>query len=159
MKQCLLARNGACTVQPIFEQKRQSKRKRHFDELAEDSRLDDPEDCFRVNVFNAALDILITQLKQRFTAMITVTDRFSVLTPTVLSRTDEREIIQLATKLQREYQDDLSQEFPLQLVCLKATLRNEIYKLSSIKQLAHMIIQGGPKKTGLFLIVNNFFCT
>jgi len=34
----------------------------------------------------------------------------------------------------------VSQEFPLQLVCLKATLRNEIYKLSSIKQLAHMII-------------------
>ena len=137
-------------VQPIFEQKRQSKRKRQFDELAEDSRLDDPEDCFRVNVFNAALDILITQLKQRFTAMITVTDRFSVLTPTVLSRTDEREIIQLATKLQREYQDDLSREFPLQLVCLKATLRNEIYKLSSIKQLAHDNTGWAKKKPDCF---------
>jgi hypothetical protein len=39
-------------VAPTFEQKRKrkSKRKRNFTELAEDSRLTDPEDCCRINV-------------------------------------------------------------------------------------------------------------
>ena len=45
-------------VAPTFEQKRKSKRKRHSDELAEDSRLTDPEDCFRINVIYAVLDIV-----------------------------------------------------------------------------------------------------
>jgi len=38
-------------VAPTFEQKRKSERKRHFDELTEDSRLTDPAECFRINVF------------------------------------------------------------------------------------------------------------
>jgi hypothetical protein len=38
-------------VKPAFQEKRQFKHKRHFDELAEDSRLTDAEDCFRINVF------------------------------------------------------------------------------------------------------------
>ena len=40
----------------------------NFDELAEDSRLGDPEDCFRVNVFYKMLDIASDQISQRFAA-------------------------------------------------------------------------------------------
>jgi len=73
-------------VAPTFEQKRKSKRKRHFDELAEDSRLTDPEECFRINVFYAVLDIVNSLMKQRLAAMLAVNEKFSVLNPTVLSQ-------------------------------------------------------------------------
>jgi len=65
-------------VAPTFEQKRKSKRKRHFDELAEDSQLTHPEECFRINVFYAVLDIANSQLKQRFAAMLAVNKQFCV---------------------------------------------------------------------------------
>ena len=66
---------------------------RHFNELAEDSRLGDPEDCFRVDVFYKMLDIASNQISQRFAAMLTVTEEFSVLNRAHLSRPDEHEIL------------------------------------------------------------------
>ena len=123
-----------------FAEKRFAKRKRHFDELVEDSRLSYPEDCFRVNVFYKMLDIVSNQITQRFAAMIIVTEKFSVLNPVNLSRLDEHEILEAATRLQEEYPDDLSEAFPMQLVSFKASLKTDIEKASSIKQLAHMLI-------------------
>jgi len=102
-------------VAPIFEQKRKSKRKRHFDELAEESRLTDPEECFCISVFYAVLDIVNSQLKQRFAAMLAVNEKFSVLNPTVLSQLDEFNIMQKSTKLLEDYPDNLSSAFPIQL--------------------------------------------
>jgi len=84
-------------VAPTFEQKRKSKRKRHFDELAEDSRLTDPEECFQINVFYAVLDIVNSLMKQRLAAMLAVNEKFSVLNPDVLSQRDEFNIMQKAT--------------------------------------------------------------
>ena len=52
-----------------FERIRISKIKRHFDELSEDTRLTDPEDSFRVNVFYVTVDTVTTQLQQRLIAM------------------------------------------------------------------------------------------
>jgi hAT family C-terminal dimerisation region len=127
-------------VAPTFEQKRKSKRKRHFDELAEDSRLTDPEDCFRINVFYAVLDIVNSQLKQRFAAMLAVNEKFSVLNPAVLSQLDEFNIMQKATKLQEDYPDDLSSAFPIQLACFRASMKTEIDKATSVKCLAKMLI-------------------
>ena len=48
-----------------FAEKRIANRKRHFDELAEDSRLINSEDCFRVNVFYKILDIASNHIVQR----------------------------------------------------------------------------------------------
>jgi hypothetical protein len=127
-------------VAPCFADKRRTKRKRHFDELADDSRLSDPEDCFRVNVFYKMLDIASNQITQRFAAMTTVVQKFAALNPVNLTRLDEHEIVEAATRLQEEYSDDLSEAFAMQLVSFKASLKTDIEKLSSIKQLAHMLI-------------------
>ena len=40
--------------------------KQHYEELCEDKRLSDPESHFRVNIFNANLDIIINQLPLNF---------------------------------------------------------------------------------------------
>jgi len=127
-------------VAPTFDQKRKSKRKRHFDELAEDSRLTDPEECFRINVFYAVLDIVNSQLKQRFATMLAVNEKFSVLNPAVLSQLDEFNIMQKATKLQEDYLVDLSSAFPIQLACFRASMKTEIDKATSVKCLAKMLI-------------------
>jgi hypothetical protein len=127
-------------VTPSYAEKRKTKRKRHFDELAEDSRLTDPEDCFRVNVFYKMLDIASGQITQRFAAVTHVVEKFSVLNPIKLTQLAECEIVEAATRLQVEYSDDLSEAFPMQLVSFKASLKNNIEKMSSIKQLAHMLI-------------------
>ena len=54
LKQLYCYVSQKCGVKPAFEEKRQSMQaqlhKRHFDEIAEDSRLTDAEDCFWVNV-------------------------------------------------------------------------------------------------------------
>ena len=38
--------------------------KRHFDEICEDERLQDPESLFKVNIFYRVLDIIINQLSR-----------------------------------------------------------------------------------------------
>jgi hypothetical protein len=53
-------------VTPCFADKRKTKRKRHFDELADDSRLSDPEDCFRINVYYKMIDTASSQITRRF---------------------------------------------------------------------------------------------
>ena len=72
----------------------------------------DAEDCFRVNVFYAMLDIVNTQMKQRFAAMVTVTEKFAVLkftvlNPAALSEIEDFYLTQKAKKLQEDYPDDL----------------------------------------------------
>lgn len=56
-------------INPEFPKTRQRKVKRHFDEICEDERLQDPESLFKVNVFYRVLDIIINQLRSHFLGM------------------------------------------------------------------------------------------
>ncbi|GBP12557.1 hypothetical protein EVAR_10226_1 [Eumeta japonica] len=49
-----------------FQEKRQRKVKKHFDELAADHRFPNREEIFKVQIFNNIVDILIAQLNTRF---------------------------------------------------------------------------------------------
>ncbi|KAF4100132.1 hypothetical protein G5714_018328 [Onychostoma macrolepis] len=51
-------------VKQTFENERNRRAKRHFDEFCQDERLADAESYFKVNVFNACLDIIISQLSR-----------------------------------------------------------------------------------------------
>ena len=68
-----------------FQDKSIKKTKRHFDELAGDHRFNDPEDRFRINIFNRVLDIVNAQLQTRFKGMNDVVSRFSVLSQLISS--------------------------------------------------------------------------
>ena len=64
--------------------------KQHYDELCEDERLSDPESHFRVNVFNASLDIIVNQLLQSFVALCETRKHFQAIQPSELnSATDD----------------------------------------------------------------------
>lgn len=127
-------------IKAKFKDKRVSKTKRHFDELAEDSRLTNAEQRFRINVFNCLIDTVTSQLTQRFTQMNYLVTKFSIPFPHVLSSTVERDILSQATFLQKEYSSVLSEAFPLQLVTFASSLKSEIENVSSVKDLAHLLI-------------------
>ncbi len=56
-------------VKQTFENERNRRVKRHFDEFCQDERLADAESYFKVNVLNACLVIIISQLNLRFSAL------------------------------------------------------------------------------------------
>ena len=57
-----------------------------------------------------------------------------------MSSTPEHDIVAQATALQKDYSTDLSEAFPVQLVTFASSLQSEIAKLSSVKDLAHLLI-------------------
>jgi len=58
----------------------------------------------------------------------------------VLSSVPEHDIVSQATALQKEYSCDLSDAFPVELVTLASSFKSEIAQLSSVKDLAHLLI-------------------
>ena len=55
-----------------FQEKRQRKVKKHFDELAADHRFLNREKIFKIEIFNNVLDRVISQLDTRFIGMSAV---------------------------------------------------------------------------------------
>ena len=45
-----------------FEKRRQRGVKRFFDELASDSRIEDSEKAFKINIFHRTIDVAVTQV-------------------------------------------------------------------------------------------------
>ena len=125
-------------INPTFSCKRQKLVKKHFDELSYDHRFEH-EDDFRVNVFNFVLDIVINQIEKRFQGMHEVSTVFAFLAPTQLVKLQEQDILKSAEALQLKYKEDLSAEFPLQTVMIATMLRDEIVKISTIKDLAELL--------------------
>ena len=126
---------NVCTKWNIMEtlsRKIISKTERYFDELFEDTRLTDPEDSFRVNIFNVTVYTLTTQLQQRFFAMKYLAEKLSVSNPDVLAQSNDQQVLQRAEALQREYEDDLSPAFPMQMVLFRVSMQAEIATLHSI---------------------------
>ncbi|OCT96206.1 hypothetical protein XELAEV_18013881mg [Xenopus laevis] len=123
-----------------FENKRIAKVKRHCDELCQDERLEDPETRFKTEIFYGSLDIIIAQLTSRFNGMTTVVERFRLLHPHVLAMEKDDELFAAATKLEQYYQEDVSPDFPRQLMSFRSTLRDEICKCCTVKDLAQLLI-------------------
>lgn len=126
-------------VSPEFDEKRNRKVKKHFDELCQDERLLDSEKNFKVCVFCATLDIVISQLNFRFEAMSEISKLFSVLSPAFLLQAEDAEITKQVKILVHEYEEDLSVDLCSQLKAFTGALRPEIEKLSSIRQLAELL--------------------
>uniref|UniRef100_A0A8C3A271 HAT C-terminal dimerisation domain-containing protein n=1 Tax=Cyclopterus lumpus TaxID=8103 RepID=A0A8C3A271_CYCLU len=114
-------------ISPTFLQKRARRTKRHFDELCEDERLLDPEEHFKVSVFYQTVDIAITQVTRRFSGMQEVSDN---------------DMYQSASALAEQYSDDLSADFPDQVLALRQALKFAIREIKngSIYDLANTLI-------------------
>ncbi|KAJ4930978.1 hypothetical protein JOQ06_025279, partial [Pogonophryne albipinna] len=119
---------------------RKRRMKRHFDELSQDERLSDGESRFRINVFNASLDIINSQLSQRFTSMRETNELFQAIHPGTLNRAQDNALHQHAQRLADHYSRDLSLSFPVQLLAFRACFKTEIAKEPSVKDMTKMLI-------------------
>uniref|UniRef100_A0A672HGU4 HAT C-terminal dimerisation domain-containing protein n=1 Tax=Salarias fasciatus TaxID=181472 RepID=A0A672HGU4_SALFA len=127
-------------VNKNFEDVRQRKVKKHFEELSQDERLADPESYYRVQVFTACLDVVISQLAHRFTGLRATVNTFNVIQPDTLCNATDDELVLQANALVEKYKQDISLEFPMQLVSFRGCLRESIAKVKTIRELTHLLI-------------------
>ncbi|KAJ4947940.1 hypothetical protein JOQ06_009969 [Pogonophryne albipinna] len=127
-------------AQSEFTEIRKRRMKRHFDELSQDERLSDGESRFRINVFNASLDIINSQLSQRFTSMRETNKLLQAIHPGTLNRAQGNALHQHAQRLADHYSRDLSPSFPVQLLAFRACFKTEIAKEPSVKDMTKMLI-------------------
>jgi len=116
--------------------------KKHFDEINhvdEDRRMDITEDNFRVTVFLPIIDTALSQLQGRFEGMKTVHNNFDFLTPSMILDSEESELIKTAYDFVQFYQNDISSDFPRQLLSLKENLKN--MKLKTIRDLSDFLLE------------------
>ncbi|KAK0139198.1 Zinc finger MYM-type protein 1 [Merluccius polli] len=143
--------------QTQFETTRARKVKRHFDELSEDSRLTDAESNFRVNIFNACLDIIIQQLSQRFTSLTGTSNLFEAIHPSTLQQAQDEELHQAPRRLTEHYSRDIAPSFPGQLLSFRTCFRDLIPTQKSVMDLAKVLIVNHPAVTSTFSEVCTVF--
>lgn len=127
-------------VKVEFQNKRIKKTKKYFEELCQDERLSDGEGRFRVNIFHGCLDIICNQLLNRFESLKNVIQTFRVLQPKELTKITDQELHREAVIFADTYAEDIGDKFPEQLLCLRSCLKKQIEKLSSVKELANLLI-------------------
>ncbi|GFY74280.1 hypothetical protein TNIN_475261 [Trichonephila inaurata madagascariensis] len=73
-----------------FEKKRHRKVKQFFDDFNADEKLQDRERLFKMDVFKANVDVITTQLKNRFESINGIYKSFSFLSPkNIISTTND----------------------------------------------------------------------
>ena len=83
-------------AQNAFEDTRRRKARCHFDVLCEDERLSSGESSFRVNNFNAKIDIVIHQLSNRFKSLRATSSLTPSIPPTTLVNADDDALYETA---------------------------------------------------------------
>lgn len=120
-------------VNQEFSNKRKKITKKHFDELAQDFRFENNEHAFKINVFYKVLDVVCCQLHNRFVGMNEVCNLFNFMSPSILISLPEKDIMKYSQKIQLKYSNDLSAEFPLQLIMLVSMTSFKKRRVSQVK--------------------------
>nr|CAD7399967.1 unnamed protein product [Timema cristinae] len=102
-------------VAPNFTDSRSRKKKRMFDEVQADDPIMDTEKRFQVEVFNRSLDIITTQLTERFASITEMCACFKCLKPYFLTDSGDKEILDSCKPLVLKYPDDISPNIGQQL--------------------------------------------
>ena len=140
-----------------FTATRVKKVKRHFDELSEDSRLSDAEHYFRVNVFNACIDVVTQQLSQRFVSLNRTAHLFEAIHPTTLQRAKDEELYEMARRVSDHYSRDIDCSFPGQLVSFRACFKEQIARQTTVLNLTKLLIVDHPAVSSTFTEVCTAF--
>ena len=82
-----------------------------------------------MSVFYATLDIIVAQVARRFDSMREVARRFGFLRPQELVSRSDSELYKSASTLAEQYSDDLSGDFPDQILAFRSALGPVLKKL------------------------------
>jgi hypothetical protein len=105
-----------------FKDTRNRKTKRFYDELANDERLLNSLDRFRVNVFNVTLDTCINKVLMRFESFHAISTRFGFMIPAQFNQISDVEFCNSASMFAMLYEDDVSQDVVGQFLSLRSCL-------------------------------------
>ncbi|XP_077974734.1 zinc finger MYM-type protein 1-like [Styela clava] len=127
-------------VEPKFSIKRQKNMPAIYDDINLERTTLNSESRFKVNVFYRCLNIVIFQLRHRFEGHRKIHERFHILYPEQLFKSDEQEIYSAGQRLLEQYSEDLSSALPEQLLKLKLFMRQAFPALKTPKELAHALM-------------------
>ncbi|KAJ4438582.1 hypothetical protein ANN_14529 [Periplaneta americana] len=82
----------------------------------------------------------ISKLRNRFEGMHNFNHFFKVISPKFLNSDSDEEIHNAAVVLKNEYEEDLSSEFPDQVIGFRNDLKKEIASLTSVADLTNLFV-------------------
>ena len=103
-------------------------------------RTNDPKNNFKINVFYTNIDIIISQLRRRFMGMNNIVNKFKFIFPKNLVLYSKTELTHFAKILVEQYSNDLSLSFVQQILSSRRVLFKNIKEVSSVKELAELLI-------------------
>ncbi|XP_063791681.1 zinc finger MYM-type protein 1-like [Pseudophryne corroboree] len=127
-------------VEAKFASKRRIRVKKQFDELCEDERLNDAESSFKVNIFCGCLDIIVAQLSNRFRSLDATVKKFKAILPSTLMTATDDELYVDAEQLIQHFSKDFTGSFSGQLLKFRSCLKPSISKLSTVEDMAKLLI-------------------
>lgn len=127
-----------------FQEKRNRRVKRFYDEILQDYCFTSAEEHFKINVFYLTLDNAIIQLKERFTSLNNVFKIFEVIQPNSLINLTDEQIYNSANKLVEYYDSDLSNSLAGQILSFRSCFKEEITKRTSVKAITELLVIENP---------------
>ncbi|KAL4126545.1 hypothetical protein QTP88_010766 [Uroleucon formosanum] len=126
-------------IQPTIHRRVYSKR--FFGDVDGDRRLDVNEENLRVTVFLPLIDTAIVQLKERFTGLYEVTNKFNFLVPQNILKSSEHDIVKATYDFQIFYKNDISTDITRQILCIKNVFKDSLKTIHSIKNLLQCLLE------------------
>ena len=81
----------------------------------------------------ASLDIMITQLQERFQGSKTLNENFYFLTPDGLTKLADEELINSANKFAEKYDEDISEDIAKEIISFRNLILPDIKKMKCIR--------------------------
>ncbi|GFV27814.1 uncharacterized protein TNCV_1945611 [Trichonephila clavipes] len=126
-------------VSPRSLKKRDRKVRQFFDDFNADEKLQDRERLFEMDVFKVNVDVITTQLKNRFESMNGIYKSFSFLSPkNIVSSTNDLLYNEVSNR-QKVCSLDLPSEYSNPIMSLKAVFSEDLIKLNSTKDLGNFL--------------------
>lgn len=120
-------------IEPKLPEKQNRLVKKFHEELAADTSFSDPFKKFKIQVYNASLDITIRQLQDRFEGMNAINKNFSFLTPKSLLNLTDEELISAAYKLSEKYSDDIDMCISTEIISFRNLIKPYIESKSNVR--------------------------
>lgn len=112
----------------------------HFDELSQDERLNDFIQRFQVTIFYPIIDIITSQLENRFAGMKDNLNDYRVLQPQFLAHSSLKDLEQKADEFSNKVLNDVSPMFPSQLLSIRSEFEKEIISMKGVKNLKKVFL-------------------
>ena len=125
-------------IDPHMVKKRTRVVKRFHDELAVDESISDPLYKFKIEIYNNALDIMISQINERFISMKSICKNFSFLSPESLLNYSDEQLSTDAINLSNKYDTDISSSIGIEIISFKNLIKDDLLKNKEIKYIEHL---------------------